>query len=353
MPGHDIVVIGFSAGGVEPLVKLVADLPRNLPAALFVAHHFPAESSSALPSILRRSGKLPASHPVDQQDIEPGQIYVAPPDHHMLIAGGKIQLSRGPRENGHRPAVDPLFRTAARAFGPRVIGVLLSGALDDGTAGLSAVKRHGGIAVVQDPNDALYNSMPSNAIQAVSVDHVIPSAEIASLLTRLTRGPVAQQEGPAAMHSENDQPPDPALAGTADIESGPLPGPPTALSCPDCGGALWELVQGNLVRYRCHVGHAYSAESMVAAQATTLEGALWSALRTLEEKAELSRRMAERADQRGIERMARRYRKAVQDAEAGSDTIRRLLLAGAASPPVAADAAVDAATRQLTRAEPT
>jgi two-component system chemotaxis response regulator CheB len=347
MPGRDIIVIGFSAGGVEALARVVADLPPDLPAALFVAHHFPADSVSALPDILRRSGQLPACHPTHEQVIEPGRIYIAPPDRHMLIAGGQIHLSRGPRENGHRPAIDPLLRTAARAFGPRVIGVLLSGALDDGTAGLAAVKRQGGIAVVQDPRDALYPGMPTSAMQAVPIDHVLPSAEIASLLTRLARVPVAQHEGHRTMLSDQVQAPDPAEVGTADIETGPFPGAPTPLTCPDCGGALWELARGDLVRYRCHVGHAYTADSMVAAQASTVEGALWSALRTLEEKAELSRRMAERADQRGLERMARRYRRAVQDAETGSDSIRQLLLAGRASPPdpVDDDVAQEAGSR--------
>jgi two-component system chemotaxis response regulator CheB len=334
MPGHDIIVVGFSAGGVEALARLVGALPRDLPAALFVVHHFPAESVSALPSILRRAGELPAFHPTHEQPIEPGRIYVAPPDRHMLIAGDRIHLTRGPRENGHRPAIDPLFRSAARAFGPRVIAVLLSGALDDGVAGLAAVKRRGGVTVVQDPDDALYAGMPKSAIQRVAIDHVLPSAELAPLLARLAGEPAAAKGGHHAMTPEDLEPLDPAEVGTADIETGPLPGPPTALTCPDCGGALWELVSGDLVRYRCHVGHAYTADSLVAAQADTLESALWSALRALEEKAELSRRMAERIGSRGMERLALRYRHAVRDAERGSDVLRQLLLAGSAAAPV-------------------
>ena len=207
MPGHDAIVIGFSAGGVEALARLAADLPRDLPAALFVVHHFPAERESALPSILRRSGRLPALHPVHGQQIEQGRIYVAPPDRHMLIVGDRIHLTRGPRENGHRPAVDPLFRTAARTFGPRLVGVLLSGTLDDGTVGMMAVKRHGGIAVVQDPEEALYPGMPASAMQRVAIDHVLPVEEIAKLLTRLTREPAALKEGIQAL-----------LAGTPEEE---------------------------------------------------------------------------------------------------------------------------------------
>jgi two-component system chemotaxis response regulator CheB len=187
MPGHDIIVIGFSAGGVEALARLIAALPQDLPAALFVVHHFPAKGVSVLPEILRRSGRLPAFHPKHGQPIEHGRVYIAPPDRHLLIHGNRVHLSRGPRENGYRPAIDSLFRTAARTFGSRVVGVLLSGSLDDGVAGLMDVKRQGGVAVVQDPADALYPGMPRNAIQRVPVDQVVPLHEIAPILTRLAQ----------------------------------------------------------------------------------------------------------------------------------------------------------------------
>jgi two-component system chemotaxis response regulator CheB len=352
MPGRDIIVIGFSAGGVEALVRLVSGLPGDLPAALLVVHHFPAESVSTLPSILRRAGELPAFHPRHGQAISPERIYVAPPGRHMLVVDGQIHLTRGPRENGHRPAIDPLFRTAARAYGPRVIGVLLSGGLDDGTAGLVAVKRLGGVAVVQDPEDALYPSMPRSALQRVPVDHVLPAEEIAPLLTRLARNGGGATGGSSTMPAEDLKVRDPAEAGTADIETGPLPGPPTALTCPDCGGALWELIRGDLARYRCHVGHAYSIDSLVDAQADTVEKALWTALRALEEKAELSRRLAERVGKRGLERLALRYQSALEEAERGSDGIRSLLLAGAAAPPDPVDPEVSERARpDLTGAE--
>ncbi|MEA2723494.1 MAG: two-component system, chemotaxis family, protein-glutamate methylesterase/glutaminase [Gemmatimonadales bacterium] len=197
MPGHDIIAVGFSAGGIEALARLVSALPRDLPASLFVVHHFPADRVSALPNILRRSGDLPAIHPAHGQRIERGLIYIAPPDRHLLIEGSRIHLTRGPRENGHRPAIDPLFRSAARAFGPRVVAVLLSGALDDGVAGLDAVKRRGGVTVVQDPGDALCPSMPRSAIQRVAVDHVVPSAELAPLLTLLATEPAATKGAPS------------------------------------------------------------------------------------------------------------------------------------------------------------
>ena len=319
------------------MARLAAGLPHDLPAALLVVHHFPANSQSVLPSIVSRAGPLPAVHATHNQDIEPGRIYIAPPDRHMLVVENRIHLTRGPRENGHRPAVDPLFRTAARCFGRRLIGVLLSGSLDDGTVGLMAVKRHGGIAVVQDPDESLYGGMAESARTRVDVDHVLRVDEIAQLLTRLTREPVASQEG-TAMLPEDRYSQDPAESGTAAIEEGPLPGPPTALTCPDCGGAIWEVVEGEVVRYRCHVGHAYTTDSMVGAQAAFVEAALWSAVRELEEKAQLSRRLGERSRRRGLERLAQRYEQAVQTSEHASTAIRHLLLKGAADP-VTADAA--------------
>jgi two-component system chemotaxis response regulator CheB len=314
------------------MVRLAAGLPRDLPAAVFVVHHFPANSVSALPSILGRAGPLPAMHAVHNQVIEPGRIYIAPPDRHMVVVDNHIHLSRGPRENGHRPAVDPLFRTAAREFGPRVIGVLLSGSLDDGTVGMMAVKRHKGLTVVQDPGEALYPAMAQSAMERVGVDLVLPVQEIAQLLTRLSREPVALHEGKTAMLPEDEEVQDPAESGTAAIAEGPLPGSPTALTCPDCGGALWEQVEGELVRYRCHVGHAYTVDSMIGAQAALVETALWTAVRALEEKAQLSRRLAERSRRRGLDRLAQRYAEGVQSAELGSSSIRQLLLKGTADP---------------------
>jgi two-component system chemotaxis response regulator CheB len=334
MPGHSIIVVGFSAGGVEAAARLVRGLPADLPATILVTHHFPATSTSALPNILSRAGCFPALHPDHEQRIESGHIYVARPDQHMVVVGDRIHLTRGPRENGHRPAIDPLFRSAARSFGARVVAILLSGSMDDGVVGLMAVKRHGGITMVQHPDEALYDGMPRSALERVDVDHVLPVDEIAQLLTRLTREPVAYQEGRIAMLPEELESQDPAEAGTAAVEEGPLPGPPTALTCPDCGGAIWESVNGGLVRYRCHVGHAYTGDSMVGAQATVVETAMWTAVRALEEKAELSRRLADRSERRGLDRLAARYRAAVESAERGSDVIRQLLLSGTAKPPI-------------------
>ena len=196
MPDHDIVVVGASAGGVEALAELAASLPANLPAAVFVVLHVPATGTSALPDILSRHGPLPASHVKDGELVERARIYVAPPDHHVLLRGGHVRLTRGPRENGHRPAVDSLFRSAAREYATRVIGVVLSGALDDGTAGLLAIKSRGGVAVVQEAGDALYPGMPYNALEHVRVDHVVAVASMGKLLARLAAEPAGGLPGP-------------------------------------------------------------------------------------------------------------------------------------------------------------
>jgi len=219
MHGHDIVVLGFSAGGIEPLLQLVAGLPSDLPASVFVVHHFPTHSVSALPSILRRVAHLPVTAAVDDEVIRPGRIYVGRPDRHLLLEDGRVRLARGPREHGNRPALDPLFRSAARAYGPRVIGVILSGTLDDGTIGLHAIKAAGGLAVVQDPEGAAYPGMPHSAMQHVDVDHVAPSGELGALLARLA----AQPAGPAWESTPPDGeigPAEPAVAGTAALRGG-------------------------------------------------------------------------------------------------------------------------------------
>jgi two-component system, chemotaxis family, protein-glutamate methylesterase/glutaminase len=195
MPGHDIVVVGLSAGGIEALVRLVKGLPANLAAAVFVVHHFPPSGISFLPQILQRAGPLRAKHAAHSEPICGNRIYVSPPDRHLLLNRGTVLLTRGPRENGHRPAIDPLFRSAAEAYGRRVIGVLLSGTLDDGTAGLGLIKQNGGIAVVQEPADALYPGMPSSALQQAEVDHVVPAAEIGPLLERLVNEPAIANSG--------------------------------------------------------------------------------------------------------------------------------------------------------------
>jgi two-component system chemotaxis response regulator CheB len=323
MPDHDIVVVGASAGGVEALTNLVGSLPADLPASVFVVLHLPATGSSALPDILTRHGPLPASHAKDGEPIEQRRIYVAPPDYHLLLRAGHVHLARGPRENGHRPAVDPLFRSAAREYATRVVGVVLSGALDDGTAGLLAVKSRGGVAIVQHPEDALYPGMPHNAIEHVEVDHVLPAAGIAETLARLTGEPVPEPAGPVPdeMKAEVE------LEGfSMEAIEGGNPGRPSGFSCPDCNGVLWEIQDGGLVRFRCRVGHAWSPESLLTQQSESLEAALWVALRTLEERAALASRLAEPARRRGHRITATRFEEQAEEAQQAARLVRRVLL---------------------------
>jgi two-component system, chemotaxis family, protein-glutamate methylesterase/glutaminase len=338
MPGHDIIVIGFSAGGLDALARVVSDLPGDLQAAVFVVHHFPPSSVSVLPKILTRSGRMPARHAIHGEPIVPGTIYVAPPDHHLLLSSRAVLVTRGPRENGNRPAIDPLFRTAAKAYGSRVIALLLSGTLDDGTVGLTMVKERGGIAVVQDPQDATHSGMLSSALEHVSVDYVLPVSRMASLLVDLVQEPASVgSEGMATMSAQEEQSPDPAIGGARDLDQEIIAGPPSGLTCPECGGALWELQNGELVRYRCHVGHAYTAETMVTVHAQALESALWSAIRALEEKAELCQRLGERSTRRGWSDSAAQFEEAARDARSGSEAIRSLLNAGVDGIPLVGD----------------
>ncbi len=326
-PGHDIIVVGASAGGVEALGELVSLLPADLPAAVFIVLHIPAYGTSVLPGILSRRGPLPAVHPADGEAIRQGRIYVAPPDHHLLLEkDGTVRLTRGPHENGHRPAVDTLFRSAARAYGPRVIGVVLTGTLDDGTAGLQVVKRRGGLAVVQDPEEALFASMPRAAIEAVAVDHVAALAEIGSTLARLAHLPApAESEAPVTPDLEDE-----VKVAEFDIKNLETrrEGKPSSYACPDCHGVLWEVEEDDLLRFRCRVGHAFSPESLLASQSDALEDALWTALRALEESAALAERLSERAGGRGHGLAADRFAQQAADAHQRAATIRQALLGG-------------------------
>jgi len=324
MSGHDIIVVGTSAGGVEALQTLVRDLPSNLPAAIFVVVHIPAESRSLLPRILSRAGPLPASHPEDGAEIERGHIYIAPPDQHLLIEKSIVRVVRGPKENRYRPAIDPLFRSAALAYGPQVVGVVLTGGLDDGTAGLLTVKRQGGIAVVQDPQDALYPSMPQSAMDHVQVDYCLPITAIGALLTRLAFETV--EDGRARQISLTlEKEVRNAAMETNALNDHEQVGKPSAFSCPECGGVLWELEDGSLLRFRCRVGHAFSSESVLAEQTEALEKSLWAALKTLDEKVSLSRRMAERARENGREWLAHRFEDQLQEAEQHAVLLRKIL----------------------------
>jgi two-component system chemotaxis response regulator CheB len=316
---------------VEALSELFSRLPRDVPASFFVVLHVPDRSTSMLPDILSRRGALTAVHPRDGAPIEPGRVYVAPPGFHLLVKRGAVRLVRGPRENGARPAVDPLFRTAARTYGRRVVAVVLSGTLDDGTAGMQAVKARGGTAIVQDPHEALYAGMPRSAAEHVAVDGVLPLAEIATLLVRLASTAVEEDKGGGDVPDDLKPEIDAVEMDPRLVHGDDHPGSPSGYTCPECHGSLWEIQEGELMRYRCRVGHAYSVETLLSEQSTAMEAALWTALRALEERASLSRGMAERMDRRGHSRLAVRYREEEAETQDRAELIRRVLLAGGAA----------------------
>jgi two-component system chemotaxis response regulator CheB len=324
LPIQKLVVIGASAGGIEALTAVVKSLPAGFAAPIVIVVHISADSPSLLPQILGRRTILRSKPAEDGERLTAGTIYVAPPDRHVLVErDGTIRTVRGPRENRHRPAIDPLFRSAALAAGAGCIGVVLSGALDDGTAGLVAIKQCGGTAIVQEPEEALYPSMPRSAIEHAAVDHVMSAGDIGEQLVRSLeedRRPANTDRGQMAMEKRI------AEFSAETLQDDERPGKPSPFSCPDCGGVLWELDERDLVRYRCRVGHAFSPETMLAAQSDVLEEAMWTALKTLEETARLAHRLGANETARGHEWMATRFREREDDARQRAEVIRRFLV---------------------------
>jgi two-component system chemotaxis response regulator CheB len=290
-----VVVIGASAGGVHALLQLAQELPALFPAPICVVQHIGAHPS-LLPELLRYRGSNHAMHVEDGQRLNTGTIHVAPPDRHILLEDGVLRLTHGPKENHARPAIDPLFRSAALSLGPRVIGVILTGQMDDGTVGLKAIKECGGIAIVQDPETATEPEMPRSALEHVAVDHCVPLSEIAALLTRLV-GAAPSVHAPA--------PPEEVVRevainrGEANLENLARIATTSPLTCPDCGGGLWEMNDRSPLRYRCHTGHAYSSISLARSQQEASEHALWSGVRALREREVLLRRLASIAEATG------------------------------------------------------
>jgi two-component system chemotaxis response regulator CheB len=307
---RDIIVIGASTGGVELLLDLAGELPAKLPAAIFVVVHTASGYLSSLPELLTDRGALPAVHPQHGDEVVAGRIYVAPPDNHLLVRPGFVEVVRGPKENGHRPAVDPLFRSASWSYGSRVVGVVLTGFLDCGTAGLMSVKARGGVAVVQDPVSAVAADMPESALRRVAVDHVIQPAELPGLLSRLA----TEQAPPAPPHGK-----------AVDQLEGTTLGNPAELVCPLCHGVLTEVTVGDFRHFRCHVGHAFSLDSLLGEQGEDVERALWAAVRSLEESAALSRRL--RHAQHDQE-LRRRFGDKEAHLTRQADVLRRILLHG-------------------------
>ncbi len=339
---HDIIVIGASAGGVEALSRITAELPREIRASILIVLHI-SRGRSMLPEILTRAGRLIAAHPTDGEPLHYGRIYVAPPDHHLLVADGSVRVVHSPSENGVRPAIDPLFRSAARAYGSRVVGIVLTGALDDGTAGVAAIKQAGGITVAQDPDEAFSPGMPRSAIASGNIDHVLPLRDIPLLLAALT------EEDAPPTRSRGDQgalralEPDLAQVPLA-VDSADRPGQPSVFSCPECHGTLWELDEAGLLRFRCRVGHVYSPDSMLAAQTDEVDRVLWTALRTLEERAALAHKLAERGRERGHSWVEKAFTQRAREAEKEAEQIRALLrVRGGAIHNIPEDAATTAA----------
>ncbi len=292
---RNIIVIGGSAGGVEAVTRLLSSLPKSIPAAFFVTLHIPSDSESYMPNLINRKSALSAEHPRDRTPIRPGRVYVAPPDFHLELEDGSIRLSHGPRENRHRPAIDPMFRSAAIAYGQRVAGVLLTGNLDDGVAGLKEVQKHGGLAIVQDPAEAPYPEMPRNALAALRPQHCLRLKEIENLIRGLPGGVF----GGAKMKSKTKTR---GKSGPPATAEPPSDGPPIPVVCPECQGPIWELRDGKLVRFQCLVGHRYTLDSFLSAQSEELESALWMALRALEERINLHERLAHEAQVAGRHR---------------------------------------------------
>ncbi|MBV9796044.1 MAG: chemotaxis protein CheB [Actinobacteria bacterium] len=320
-PGRDIVVVAASAGGLQPLRTLLRDLPADLPAAVFVVLHVPATGGRALPRILDRSGPLAAAAAIDGERIQAGRVYVAPPDRHLLVVKDDVRLSHGPQQNGVRPAADPLFRSAALYAGQRVTAVVLSGTLDDAALGSATVERLGGQVIVQDPEDADYDSMPRNAIAVTDQPIVVPAAAVAGQVTRLA----VQEEGMTVPGT----PPGDELADeiqgllTGSLETNTQFRTFSGLTCPDCGGPLYIGHEAGTETFDCLVGHRWSPESLAEGHSAAVERALWLAIRSLDERSRLTARLADQARERGHALSASHFDNAAEEARHSADVLRK------------------------------
>jgi two-component system chemotaxis response regulator CheB len=327
MAKRDIIVIGASAGGVESLTKLLRGLPEEFPASVFIVQHLSPHRESILPDILQRASKLPVSSPNNKEKFRKGHIYVAPPDKHLILENNHMNLVHGPKENHSRPSVDVLFRSAANAYGERVIGIILTGSLGDGTTGLQAIKSAGGVAIVQDPADAIDPSMPLSAAQQVAVDASLPLSKIPQELTKLVQQSV-NTISPKKISRKK--------LGKKELEMSELKeeriheegqfGVPSVYACPDCKGVLWEIKDANLVRFRCRTGHGFLPEILSERQSDSIESSLWAAMTALEEKSSLTSRLAEKFSNFGDSQAAQRFRTKSKDALEKAEVLRDILL---------------------------
>lgn len=316
-----IIVIGSSAGGMTALKALVAQLPQDFPAAIFIVNHMSAAANGeALVNVLNKSGKLTCLQARDGHAFRAGNIYLAPPDQHMLVVKGKILITKGARENRSRPAIDPLFRSAAVAYGNRVIGIILTGYLDDGTSGMMAIKRCGGVCIAQDPDDAAYPDMPRSVIVNVGADYCLPIAGMGALLSDLV-----SRERPANKPAPEDIVIEAKIARRvlSDLPSVEALGDQVPYNCPDCGGVLWQMAEGEFLRYRCHTGHAFSASVLLAQQTSKIEETLWVALRMFEERQNLLLTMSKNEGDKSSSSISQR----AQDSQVHIERIRAMLKA--------------------------
>jgi len=326
-----IVVIGGSQGAIEALLQIMPSLPPDLPMAVFVVVHIPIEANSYLPKILERASHLMVHSPKDGEPIRAGHVYVGPPDYHLTVEGQTVQVRKGPRENRHRPAIDPLFRSAARSFGANAIAVLLSGNLDDGAAGMLAVRHRGGIAIIQDPADAQVGEMPERALAYAGADYLLPTKEIAARLTDLVLSrdnamKKSARKTRSARKRKNED--DTEIRENEEVAyASEGVGKPSVFACPECHGVLWELNEGRFKRYRCRVGHAYTPASLKTEMDQSGERALWAAMRALEEKAAMGRRMIDNAKGKGPANYVRGLKEQVEADTSNAHVIRKMIFA--------------------------
>jgi two-component system chemotaxis response regulator CheB len=314
---RNIIVVGTSAGGVHALCELARNLPSDVDASIFVVMHIGSETM--LPEVLSHCGKLPAVVAEDRQQYQRGCIYCAPPHYHLSIKDHTTVLTRGPRENGHRPAVDVLFRSAARAHRSRVVGVVLSGGRDDGSAGLYAIKARGGVAIVQDPTEATTPNMPRNALNTVDVDFCLPVRHIADVLVQLTKGDVKNgvesSDGRISVESE----------ASADRPTSEPPGDQIPVACPECNGPLYEVKEDQLVNFECFVGHRFAPASLSEQHTEALERALWTAIRKLKERVVLHEQLVKRKRNKGEDELRKRFEESITAARKDIKLLREVL----------------------------
>jgi two-component system chemotaxis response regulator CheB len=319
MANRDILALGTSAGGVEAIIFIAGRLQRNLPASILLTIHLPMHSRSSLDEILTRAGPLPACFAKDGDILRKSHIYIAPPDRHLVVDGDHISLGEGPRENNARPAIDPMLRSAAVCCGSRTVGVVLTGTLGDGASGLWTIRQSGGITVVQDPKDAAYSEMPLTALNRAKPDHIAQLKDMPALLTSLAHEPAGETKAlPRSAHYEVEV----ARTGRGDMDQMDKFGRRSVLACPDCGGVMWELDEGDLSRFRCHVGHTYTAEVMSLALDDNLRRALASAVRALEERTALARKLYHQAKNSGHRLLAETWAAKMNEFERESEIIR-------------------------------